>query len=641
MQRVRVRVRSKRKRRRRRRRWWRLHPVRAALLGVAALAALLALDGAWAASTVAHGLPVFRDYLQAGVSALEAGHTAEAEADLALARSSAASVSAALRQPAAEIAGWLPILGPNVDAIREMASASDSAAAAAESLTGALRATGWDGQSIPGWKPGGGVDLAVVERVQPFVNSFSSYMSKAAAAMGSVSTSGLFGTVRRAVTTVRTNLDAKAHEARSLATLTGLLPKLLGGQGTRRYLLLVQNLSDPRGSGGFPGEFGVLTAANGRLSLGPLLGGQTLQRKVPPVSAPKEVRVRYGRFGGLTRLIASTYSPDFPTTARIILEMWKALGHPPPDGVIAVDSVWMSYVLRAIGPVKVPGLATPISADNADAMIGKQPFLLPSAQADALETLIGETLFHAVLSRSPSIGTLASGMAEAASQRHLQMYATDPSVQTVLSRLGVSGAVTLAPNPLMVAWDGATANRAGYFAQKQVTYRATLAADGSAEVAQTIVLHNGAPKGPPSVLLGRGGGTYPVGYYGAYVNAYMAAGATAIRQTLSNSPGFQLVGNEFDHPVALQFLGTPSGTSVTWQLGYRLASATTTSGGMHRFELQILPQPALNPDAVSVSVTLPAGAHPLATSPGLKVAGQTLTYQGSPVAPTTVWVEYR
>lgn len=55
---------------------------------------------------------------------------------------------------------------------------------------------------------------------------------------------------------------ASSTVAKGVALLDGL-PGLLGEDGTRRYFLAFQSPSEIRGTGGFPGVYGVLTADHG------------------------------------------------------------------------------------------------------------------------------------------------------------------------------------------------------------------------------------------------------------------------------------------------------------------------------------------------------------------------------------------
>src|SRR5207253_7315607 len=57
-------------------------------------------------------------------------------------------------------------------------------------------------------------------------------------------------------------------------------------------------------------------------------------------------------------------SPDFPTTARLIAELYPQSGGAPVDGVIAVDPPGLAAMLTLTGPVSVPGWPVPITSAN-------------------------------------------------------------------------------------------------------------------------------------------------------------------------------------------------------------------------------------------------------------------------------------
>ena len=48
-------------------------------------------------------------------------------------------------------------------------------------------------------------------------------------------------------------------------------------------------------------------------------------------------------------------TPDFPTAAALAREMYRQRSGRTVDGVLATDPVALSYLLGAVGPVKVPG----------------------------------------------------------------------------------------------------------------------------------------------------------------------------------------------------------------------------------------------------------------------------------------------
>jgi len=205
------------------------------------------------------------------------------------------------------------------------------------------------------------------------------------------------------------------------------------------------------------------------------------------------------------------------------------------------------------------------------------------------------------------------------------------------------GQLELGPDPLLVAWDGATGNRAGYFAEKSVAYRADLQPDGSAHVTIRLTLRNTAPPGPPSILLGFPGAGVPIGTYWAYANVYLPEGAEDIRGGVLGEPSVNLIEREFGHPVVLQLLRVTPGRSVTGTISYRIPDALTEVGDREGYRVDILPQPALRPDESSVDIVPPSGSAIEAADPPMAIQGGDAHYQGAPVVRTTlqVWIEPR
>lgn len=611
---------------------------RIALLAVGALALLAALDAVWVATTAGRELRATRDRLEAGADALLEGRLDEASDSFLLAQASAEHTSSALGHPTGAVGGWLPILGDDVRAVRALSSASGLAAQAGRSLVRAARDAGWDGMTIRGLASSGSIDTAAIARARPQVEAAATLMTRAEHALAPIPTRGLFVPVRDAVDIARERLASRARLTRTAAVLSELLPPFLGDPTPRRYLVVMQNLSDPRGSGGFPGSFAIMSATKGRVRLGRLAPTTTLGT-VPPIDAPPGV-VRYEAFGALTHFTATTYSPDLPTSARLLMSMWEAAGRMQVDGVISVDPVWMAYVLAAIGPVDTPAWPEPITAQSATDVLLRRTFETPSlTESNLMQGVLGEALWRAVLERPLPAEAFGEAMARAARERHLQVYSADPAEERALDALGASGRFDPGSNALVVAWDGGVAGRTGFFVEKDVRYEATLAPDGSADVVVTVTLTNDAPGGPPSVLLGTGAGNdVPVGYYAAFVNVYLPRGAEGIDV---HGGSVQLVEREFGRPVVMGLIGAPSRGTGTLRVTYRVPGLATQNDDEWVYRLDVIPLPALRPDRFDVSVELPAGAEVVSHAPGTTIEGAAMEWEEAPTTPRHLWVRYR
>ncbi len=121
---------------------------------------------------------------------------------------------------------------------------------------------------------------------------------------------------------------------------------------------------------------------------------------------------------------------------------------------------------------------------------------------------------------------------------------------------------------------GFSDNRAGYFATTDVSATQEAMPDGTTEVTATVTLHNAAPTGPPSILLGTAESESKMGAFQAQLQVYLPEGAEVVESTVDGKPGIlDLVEEEFGRPMAIQFLQTRSGSSTAARIVYRLPAA--------------------------------------------------------------------
>ncbi len=627
---------------RRHRPWWRRRRARrklrrlALLFGALALIAL-AVDATLATRQAARSLEATRSLLVQAGEQLVGGQTDDAATSFGLAGERAGDATGASRRPGLLLAGILPVVGDDVRAVRTLGQTSILLAEAGGHLVEAADAAGWDGEELPGFLAGGRIDLTVLDRAEPGLQQAAERFNRASALLAEVPEAGLFPRLARGVAQARAEVREQTRLVTSSAELTRLLPSFLGADGPRWYFLAIQNLSAPRGSGGFLGHYGILRAEGGRILLGNLAPVGTLG-KVPPVPASPDVEARYARFGGVTHFIAANYSPDFPTSARVLLDMWERKTGEQLDGVIAVDSVWMSHVLEAIGPVRTPAWPETLTAENINRVLNRDTFTLAERDSNEVQSAIGAALWGALLEEPPPARGFGSAMARSIRERHLQVYASDPEVQAAFERLGAAGELRLPRFPLFVVWQDAVASRTGYFAEKLVTHRIDLQADGSAEVLTEVTLENRAPDGPPSTLLGSGQTGDPVGYFAAFVNVYLPQGAADIRTDVTGGPTLLVVEEEFGHPVVTELLGAPSGEEATLRVLYRLPGTDPESDERNQ-AFQVIPQPALRPDLITVDVRLPLEARILGIR-GLDTSGITARFRARPQAPVPLAIRW-
>ncbi len=147
--------------------------------------------------------------------------------------------------------------------------------------------------------------------------------------------------------------------------LVGLVAWLLGVGQPRRYLIQTMDRAELRPGGGFTGQYGILQIQNGRmlpLSLTDVTlidyaeNGTAIGRTAPSGYS----WMNFGNFG----VRDSNVSADFPTTARLTMQLFSDEGGGPLDGDIAFTPVLIGNILDIIGPIKVPGYNETITSKN-------------------------------------------------------------------------------------------------------------------------------------------------------------------------------------------------------------------------------------------------------------------------------------
>jgi hypothetical protein len=595
--------------------------------------ALLAIDAAWVGLSLT-SLPSVRNDLQAGADALLEGRIDQAGERFDRAGRASGRAEDLGRHPVGWLAGLLPWVGDDIHAVRALAKTGELTADAGARLVEAARRIGWRGGDVPGLGGDSGLSPATLDAVAPELDEAAAALTNGEQILADVSVEGLLGPIREAVITARSEIAGRAELISTASDLSRLLPSLLADG--RRYLLIIQNPAEPRGTGGFMGFYGFLEARETRLELTDLFpaGGEP---SVKPVDAPAEYVERYGRFYSLVDLRQSNFTPDLPTAAGVILQLGAGRGWGRFDGVFMVDVVWMRDVLGALGPVRAPLWPESITADNVLPVLAEQVSV--NEESNKIQGAIAKAVWTAFQHRDVSATAFATALAKSVKERHLQVYSTHPSEQALLRRLGAAGETKLGKNPLAVVWQGIGANKLAWFVERRISLDVELDDRGTATVTTTLRMRNDAPAGPPGDLFG-GGEDFPVGTFAAYVSVYMPEAIEGNPYFEASGPTVTGLEREFGRPVALGFMQAGSrGGVYSWSVRYR-APGAVTGRGVDEYRLDYLPQPTFDPMPVSVTIHLPEGTEVVSAAPGVEVDGPTAIFRDALATEMSIWVRY-
>lgn len=136
-------------------------------------------------------------------------------------------------------------------------------------------------------------------------------------------------------------------------------PYLLGMDDTRTYMLIFQNDKELRPTGGFITAYSIMDVVNGKME--PVSSSDIYHldnNYVPQIEAPSPM-VDYlkgvYKMSPNFRLRDMNWSPDYKVSMDMFSEEIKEAGVSDIDGIIAVDTYVVVYLLDVLGQIGVPG----------------------------------------------------------------------------------------------------------------------------------------------------------------------------------------------------------------------------------------------------------------------------------------------
>ena len=434
---------------------------------------------------------------------LAAVHTALAEAtsavddpvawadDLASTADDVAAAHALTDDPVWTAAGALPWIGPHLRAMASVASAGDRALDALDQLrevasalsSGSLRASD------------GGYDVARLASWEPAARSAALALEVASSELSAAASADLRGSVADELARAREMVTRAHDEADALHRTTRLLPDMLGADRARSYLVVFQNDAEWRSLGGIVGAVAQIDTDRGRV-----------------------------------RLTAQASSTEFRGAgAAPVAELPDGT---EVDGVIAVDPVALSYLLRATGPVTLPS-GDVLTSENAVPLLLDEVYRRypdPTHQ-DAFFQSASSAVFEAVAGGRVELRALADALDRAGRERRILVWNADPAEQAMLDGTTLQGALPAVDGGRTVFGvyvnDG-TGSKMDYYMRLGVA--ASWCSPSSA--ALQVTLRNEAPDPATLPDYVTGGGRYgvPVGHTLTGVYVYLPPGASVTHQ---------------------------------------------------------------------------------------------------------------
>lgn len=521
-------------------------------------------------------VPVLKDDI-AGGKPQEAGATAtQLRAHTAAARDAAGD-------PLWSLASAVPWLGPNFAAITEVArSADDVATLGVVPLVKVFDSLDWN-RLLPSTA---GTNLEPLRTASPSVSSAAHAVRASAERLDRIDARGLWPQVAEPLTRAREQLQTVTGALDASADAAQIAPGMLGADRERNYLLMIQNNSEARASGGIPGALAILTLDEGKLTLGAQSSAGDVGTMSPVLPVDGEQQLIYSeRLGEYMQDVNLT--PDFPTAAATAQAMWERKTGQHVDGVLSLDPVALGYILDATGPVKItsPELLALAKDAMPTELNGKNvvPTLLSDVYAKIASPTVQDVYFAGVAKEI--FGALSSGKGEAkdlikgvtrgAAEGRVLVWSGTANEQAIIETYPLSGSIagkSVAPAQFGVYFNDGTGAKMDYYVKRSVQLVKECTGDDYGQVKVRITSTNTAPADAamslPAYVTAAGVFGVPAGTVQTNVIAYGPVQANVETATVDGKKTDFAAHRHANRPVGIVTVALAPGQSSTVELTF-------------------------------------------------------------------------
>lgn len=384
--------------------------------------------------------------------------------------------------------------------------------------------------------------------------------------------------------------------------LPPLLPNLLGQTTPHNYLVVAENDDELRPTGGFVSAAGIMTVSGGRVTMSAFrdaysIDNPNLPHQTPPAPLGKYMFASYFLFRD------ANWWPDFPTSAKQMMQLYHSSLNTQVDGVIAINLSAVKNMFDAFGSVTLPDIGETINQSNfLDRLYYYyQP---PGTSTDDQwwlhrKDFIGG-VFKGMVSSLNSFSAhdyfkLAGDVADQLNQRSIQAYFSDVDLEKLVSSHNLDGALESSNGDyLMVADANVGFNKISPKIDEKINYALTDSGGGQLQADLTITYHNkgGVREGTQPGQCDKVA-KYDTSYasmmngcYWDYVRVYVPQGSTLINVTGFSADSKLDTDTENGKTVWGNQLVMLPGADATLRFTYKLPPSAWVSNGPYHLVIQ-------------------------------------------------------
>lgn len=457
----------------------------------------------------------------------------------------------------------------------------------------------------------GRLNVGLVRSAQEPLARNAAALEAASASLHEVSFPWLASPLGDRIDSFSDEVDSTLASASLASDVAEVAPSLLGGDGTRRYFVIFTQPAEARGLGGFMGSWAEITAVDGDLEM--TRSGRTEEIRDTPgiedrtIDGPPDYYTRYRRFEPWKVLQDVTLSPDFPSVAEVMGQVYPQTGGAEVDGVLAVDPYALAALMEFTGPIQIEGLDEPLDSRNAAPFLLRDQYLEyqddETQRRDFLEEAGSETFEELTQGQIPGPREASRTLDPVVDEDRLVAWSAHPDEQALFEEIGVDGAMPTGEGDfLSLVTQNSGNNKIDVFLERRIRYEAEIdPGSGDVTATATIELTNAIPHLDfPEAVIGNNDQGFPPGTNEVWLNLYTPLRYVSAKVNGETTPlGTE---REFDLWVYNQFFRIAPGETLTLEL--ELAG---NLGPMDDYRLNFAHQPLVNADEVEVVVSVEPG----------------------------------
>jgi len=550
---------------------------------------------------------------------IASGDLSEAAERFESARGKLASGSDALgSDPLVLAASYLPWIGGEVDAARDVATISVDASDIGVEATAAMR-------TYQGMREAQGGALServvpIVEAVRPNVVVIEEELAAIRERRDEIGDKGLVGPVASAVRDLDDHvlqLESRLADYWRAATMA---PKFLGYDGPRTYLVLAQDNTEILATGGFILVYGFVTFNEGRLEQVVFNDVRSINPDWPPttdgyIEPPRPLQT-YLLYDWPMGLAEASWWPDFPTAARNAIEIYHTNSDTdePIDGVIGFNLLTLEKLLEVLGPVTVEEYGTTVTSEDVieKTLIMTHPEEPRPWEANRYQFtayLADDIIERTLSSESSEWASMLSALRTLGKEKNLLVWHSDAEVQGAISDLGWDGGVRAAEGDyLMVVDSNLRRTKLNLVVQPSIVMDVAIDYEGNARNVVTVNYVNDYSAWAEQTDPGLVEIATARGLYGDYLRVLVPDGAELERVAEEGRPvGLEDEWDENGRTVLARYFTLPLDASKEIAFTYAVPAVVDMTTNPYAYRILVQKQPGTRAIPLTITIDPPSG----------------------------------